>query len=375
MLNSPKLNVFWSFFPSASASVMMYQSMLPSGSSPPLPQYTDHSSFANFQDVRASHLDLAADVDFECKTLRGSATFHMQVFNDMTQTVVLDTRFLKIKSVEVETGLPGSGFHEAPFHVHPHDPVKGSKLVVNLPLPQSRGAQVLVRILYEATEASTGLQWLSTEMTASKKYPFMFSQCQAIHARSVLPVQDSPGAKFTYTAAIRCARPLVALMSAVSKHDPTKYADPEVSVIPAFAAHLFARLQQEGLDRSDGAFHTFTFEQRVPISSYLIALAVGELESREIGARSRVWAEPAVIESAAYEFAETDSFLTAAEAIAGPYVWGRYDMLSLPFSFPYGGMENPTLTFLVSSGPRAFFSMFLNIPPVYAYVSYVYTSL
>lgn len=75
-------------------------------------------------------------------------------------------------------------------------------------------------------------------------------------------------------------------------------------------------------------------------------LVVGVLESRPISDRCSVLAEPSVVDDAAWEFAETEDFLKAGENLLGPYVWGRYDLLVLPPNFPYGGMENPCLTFV-----------------------------
>lgn len=151
--------------------------------------------------------------------------------------------------------------------------------------------------------------------SAGKHHPYLFTQCQAIHARSLLPCQDTPFIKAPYTATVRVLKPLTAVMSALSSESTVE----------------------------DEGSRTFSFTQPVPIPSYLIALGVGNLESIEIGPRSRVWAEPEVVKGAAWEFAETESFIATAESIVGPYVWGRYDLLMLPPSFPYGGMENPTL--------------------------------
>jgi len=146
----------------------------------------------------------------------------------------------------------------------------------------------------------------------------MFSQCQAIHARSIIPCQDSPGDKFTYKASVKVSSPLVVLMSA---NDAGNH------------------------DNSDGTT-VYHFDQQTAIPSYLLAIACGFVTSHKIGPRSHVWSEKGYIEKAAYEFAETEKMLAAAEKLAGKYVWGKYDLLVLPPTFPYGGMENPNLTFV-----------------------------
>ena len=147
---------------------------------------------------------------------------------------------------------------------------------------------------------------------------------QAIHARALYPCQDTPAAKITYAAEVTVPAPLTALMSAIPLDDGKPAADGD-----------------GGAKRT-----TFAFKQEVPIPPYLLALAVGNVEAREIGPRSKVWSEPEMVEAGAFEFSETEDFLKAAEEVAGPYVWGRYDLLLLPPSFPYGGMENPCLTFV-----------------------------
>lgn len=145
----------------------------------------------------------------------------------------------------------------------------------------------------------------------------MMMQCEAIHARSLFPCQDTPAVKTPYSATVTAPSWCIALMSAL----------------------------QQGEGECDLSLRTVKWSQPVPVPSYLVALAAGELESREISPRVKVWAEPSVVDSAAFEFSETEAFLSTAESLTLPYVWGRYDVLCLPPSFPYGGMENPCLTF------------------------------
>jgi leukotriene-A4 hydrolase len=184
----------------------------------------------------------------------------------------------------------------------------GTALQIDLsgldPLPE----RLNLEIAYKTSPSATALQWLDANCTMGKQHPYLFSQCQAIHARSIVPCQDTPLVKFTYSARVRAPVPLTVLMSAL--HTNTI---------------------------SDASESEFQFEQRTPIPSYLLAVAAGALVSRDLGARSRVWTEAEMIERAAYEFAEVESMLSDAEQLMGPYVWGRYDMLVLPPTFPYGG--------------------------------------
>ncbi|KAJ0057050.1 hypothetical protein NL108_000897, partial [Boleophthalmus pectinirostris] len=224
----------------------------------------------------------------------------------------LDTRDLKIISVSANG-------QEASFTLGSKHSFKGTPLEIRLPFDISRGQHVIVEVAYETSPSATALQWLTPEQTAGKMYPYLFSQCQAHHCRSMVPCQDSPSVKHTYYAQVSVPKDLVALMSAV--HDGHE------------------------MDPQDSERIVYRFRQPVPMPSYLIAIVVGALESREIGPRSRVWSEKEYVDKAASEFSETEKMLQIAEQLAGPYVWGQYDVLVLPPSFPYGGMENPCLTF------------------------------
>lgn len=264
----------------------------------------DSHSYSNPQQTRIRHVDLDWDVLFDRKILDGSATFTLE--NASSQTLVLDTRNLSIK--KAETSSDSKTFQEAKFELGKADPIVGAPLTIHLPAKATQ-----VRVRYSTSPDASGLQWLDPAQTAGKKYPFLFTQSEAIHARSWIPLQDTPGVRITYTARVRTPPNLLALMSA-----------------------------ENDSNKQNGAYE---FRMPQPIPSYLIALAVGDLAFRAVGERSGVYAERPVIERAAREFADTEKMMQAAEELYGPYRWGRYDVLVLPPSFPFGGMENPRLTF------------------------------
>ncbi|KAI8054004.1 leukotriene A4 hydrolase [Syncephalis plumigaleata] len=274
----------------------------------------DPNSFANLEEVQAQHVHLDLNVSFEERQLTGKARIQFVVVASDVTKVILDTRALSIDNVEL---LNHSTSLE--YSLKDEHPIYGSALSITLPRSYSTGEKLEVIVSYKTTKESGALQWLEPSQTVGKQHPYLFTQCQAIHARSLTPVQDSPAIKLTYSASIRVPKPLRALMSALSTGNDLNENDQSI---------------------------TYRFEQRTKMPSYLIALVVGNLEGREVGPRSTVWTEPEVIEKAAWEFADTESFIATGEALLTPYEWGRYDLLVLPGSFPYGGMENPCLTFV-----------------------------
>lgn len=268
----------------------------------------DFHSYSNPQEVKVRHLDLNLYVDFKRKVLEGTADLLFQRASGKAGApLILDTRALSIK--RVEASADGKRFQETEFTLGPSDAVLGAPLTIRLPESATR-----VRVHYATSPGASGLQWLEPPQTAGKKSPFLFTQSQAIHARSWIPLQDSPQVRLTYTAHVRTWRGLLAVMSAEN----------EMGAV------------------ADGDY-SFRMTQAIP--SYLIALAVGDLRFRSLGRRTGVYAEPPVIEKAAREFADTEKMMEATERLYGPYRWGRYDLLVLPPSFPYGGMENPRVTF------------------------------
>ncbi len=268
----------------------------------PAAERLDLHSYSKPLEARTTHLELDWDVDFERREIRGSVTLTLALAANATNCV-LDTRDLSIKSVSDSAGKA------LQYTLGARDTIFGSALTVDLP----RGVDKIV-VRYHTTEQGSGLQWLSPAQTAGKRAPYLFSQAQAIHARTILPCQDSPGVRITYNAVVRVKAGLVPVMSAENR----------------------SRADEHGV---------FRFEQARAIPSYLIAIAVGELEFRAIGPRTGIWSEPSVVGGAAKEFEDLESMIDAVESMFGPYRWGRYDVLVLPPSFPFGGMENPCMTF------------------------------
>jgi leukotriene-A4 hydrolase len=269
----------------------------------PLSQDIDVHSYANTTEVVITHIDLDLRVDFDGKKINGRATLHLDNKASVSD-VILDTRNLSIERITFDdTDL------ETTFSLGPVDRYLGQSLSVALS-PETQK----INIYYSTNPDAAALQWLAPEQTAGGRHPFLFTQSQAILARTWVPCQDSPGVRFTYSARVSVPPGLMAVMSAEnSRHKNT-----------------------------DGIY-TFTMTQ--PIPSYLLALAVGDFEFRSLGPRSAVFAETPVLDKAAWEFAETEKMMAITESLYGPYSWDRYDLIVLPPSFPFGGMENPRLTF------------------------------
>ncbi|CAI5716932.1 unnamed protein product [Peronospora farinosa] len=272
-------------------------------------------SYSNLDEVTFTHLNWVLALDFTTQQLIGSAeyTFH-HTSTSSSALVVLDTHHLNIFKAYVDDKETTTFTLADPVH-----PVFGRALIVTVPSHATK-----LRVDYTTSAASSGLQWLSKELTAGKTHPYLFTQCQAIHARTIIPCPDTPACKFTYTATVTVPDWCTCLMSAIAVPGEEKR---DVS--------------------SKNETYQVSFHQSVPIPSYLLAIVAGKLESVDLGPRSRVWAEPTVVTKAAHEFAQTEAFLQHAEDITGQeYVWKRYDLVCLPPSFPYGGMENPCLTFV-----------------------------
>lgn len=307
----------------------------------------DLHSFSKPDEWTTTHVHLDLDVEFERKVLKGTARLHLdRAPGEAAAAVMLDSRDLKISKAEFTTRERLEDWQPAEFALGDTDPMLGTPLRVVIP-PDAR----ILRIHYETSPGAPALQWLEPSQTAGKVHPFLFSQSQAIHARSWIPLQDSPGVRASYSANIRVPKPLVAVMSATME-GPRR------------------DTSEEGDSRSDFTEYRFLQQRRIP--SYLIALSVGDLafanidpearkdeaanpensvadgastERRRIRGRTGIYAEPAMLAAAAKEFEDTEEMIRVVEKRFGRYRWGRYDLLVLPPSFPFGGMENPSLTF------------------------------
>lgn len=275
-------------------------------------QLKDPNTFSNINQLATEHVGLKLEVDFESKILKGSVVLRLAVKDPLVKELILDTDYLIIHGIFCNSEPKQS----LEYKLLPRDHNFGSALRIDLREVELK-VWIEIKIDYQTTKAGGAIQFLEPNQTLGKTYPYLFSQCQAIYARSMVPCQDTPSLKFTYTAIITVPKTLTAMMSAIS-----------------------LRSQEVG------ELKTFEFEQRNAIPSYLIALAVGNLASKALSDRTAVWCEPEMLDAAAFEFSDTERFLEIAEALTCPYQWGRYDLLVLPPSFPYGGMENPCLSFV-----------------------------
>lgn len=275
----------------------------PPAEAPRVTEVDDVHSAARPAEVAVKHLELDLAVDFEQQRLVGRASLHIERSPDAGSQLLLDTRDLEIRDVTLDDGQKTS------YRLGIERELLGRGLSIDLQ-PETR----IVHVDYATSPEAAALQWLDPAQTAGGEHPYLFTQSQAILARTWVPCQDSPTARFTYEATVRVPPELMAVMSAVNPQERS----------------------------ADGVYH---FEMPQAIPSYLLALAVGDLEFRAMGERTGVYTEPSVLEAAAWEFAETEQMMEAVEELYGPYRWGRFDILVLPPSFPFGGMENPRLTF------------------------------
>lgn len=270
---------------------------------PSVPSVDAHS-YANVTKINTVHLALELDVNFKNKSIYGVARHQMH--NTGVDTAIFDIKGLEIQKVT----LGPKGFEvNTDFVIGKEDSILGAPLSVKI-----QDTSRLINIYYKTTELSDAIDWLDSNMTQGKKHPFLYTQGEAILTRTWIPTQDTPSNRITYSADVTVPVDLMPLMSA---ENPT-------------------------VKNDSGVYH-FEMNQAIPV--YLIALTVGNLEYRKLGANCGVYAEPELVRQAAWEFNDLSKMIRAAESIYGKYQWGQYDVVMLPYSFPFGGMENPRLTF------------------------------
>ena len=269
------------------------------------PEARDTSTYAQPEIARVTHVALDLALDFDAKDVFGTATLDILARRGADE-IVLDSDGLRITSVTDAAG------NALPFTIGTDDPELGAPLTIEI------GDARRITITYRAAPEAAALQWLSPEQTAGGDHPFLLSQGQAILNRTWIPTQDSPGIRQTWEARITAPKPLDVVMSGIRQGEPEDLGDRRA----------------------------FRFEMDKPVPPYLIAIAAGDIDFRALGPRTGVWAEPEMLGRAAAELVDTEAMVTAAEELYGPYRWGRYDMIVLPPAFPYGGMENPVMTFL-----------------------------
>jgi aminopeptidase N len=270
------------------------------------PEAVDAATYARPLEARVHHVALDLSVDFDAKRVGGTATLDIDRKPDAKE-IILDDKELEIASITDGDNKP------LDYKVGASDPTLGAPLAIALRPDTKR-----LIINYKSAPDAGALQWLTPEQTAGKKHPYLFSQGQAIENRSWIPTQDSPGIRQTWEATIRVPAGLTAVMSAPKAAEPI----------------------------TQGGESVFKYRMDHSVAPYMIAIGVGDLAFKSLGPRTGVWTEPAMLDKAAAELADTEKMVEAAEKLYGPYRWGRYDLLVLPPSFPFGGMENPTLTFL-----------------------------
>jgi leukotriene-A4 hydrolase len=294
----------------------------------------DYHSFANVEQFRVTHIELDLRVDLDDKVITGVAALEFRRLDPRATQLVLDTKDLMINDVtQNSTDVLGATaknqtiWVSRPFHLEKPDPLLGSALVIEL--PPSRKTLETVRIDYETAPTAAGLAWLTAKQTTGRHKPFMYSLSEPIGARTWIPLQDTPQVRASYTAVVHTSAGVLAVMSA--ENDPKA--------------------------KRRGEF-SFTMPQAVP--SYLIALAIGDLEFKETGPHSGVYAEKPLLKAAAKEFADSDAMLAAGQKLFGTYRWSRFDVVVLPPNFPMAGMENPRLGFVsptVIAGERSLTSV------------------
>ena len=296
----------------------------------------DNSSYSNFNEIIQKEVEIDVSLDFEKKQMQGIMDIKYEILNPELSQIILDLKGPEIISVEyIKKDKEGKNITSIKlnYEIYSNNEYKdslGTPLIIYLDNIKSKSESdynnifasksLMLHIQFITTEKCTGIQFLTKEQTYTKKYPFMFTQCEAIQCRSLFPVQDSPSVKSIYKVKTSIESPLTFLFGGLIKEK-----------------HYDSNIKK----------NITLFEQNIPIPSYLVAFVAGELEYGKISERCGVWTEVGLNSKAIYEFNDAEKYIQIAEEyLDHPYEWQIYNLLVLPFSFPYGGMENPNLTFV-----------------------------
>ena len=281
--------------------ILLFSSCQKTKKQPPLMTYIEEPhSFAKPNEAVITHLDLDIKVDFDTEIISGTASYLIN--NNDASEIILDSKFLEIENVQAD----GT---DTNFKLGAFDSQLGNPLKIAIKPETKR-----ITVFYKTTDKTEALQWLKPQQTADKAQPFLFTQGQAILTRTWIPIQDSPQIRVTYNAKVTVPAQLMAVMSAEN---------PKTKTV-------------------DGVYN---FKMAQPISPYLIAIAVGNIAYKPISKRTGVYAEKSMLDKAHFEFSDMENMVASAEKLYGKYAWEQFDVIVLPPSFPFGGMENPRLTF------------------------------
>ena len=288
------------------------------------PKSEDISTFSNFTQIQQQKVEIFASLDFSKKTLTGSITTTYKYIDKTSKELILDLKGPKIEKVEL---IENEKITPLQFRIDLNNEFKdslGTPLIIKLPDFQNETPELLkIKIDYITDENCTGIQFLEKEQTFTKQHYFMFTQCEAIQCRTLFPIQDTPSSKILVEATLEVEKPYKFLFGGIE-------------------------IESSYNEKTNKIITKYT--QKIPIPSYLIALACGNLEYKKISERCGVYTEIGLGDKAKYEFEDSEKFIETAENYLGrKYDWEIYNLLVLPFSFPYGGMENPNLTFVTPS--------------------------
>jgi leukotriene-A4 hydrolase len=274
----------------------------------------DISTFSNYEIIQQTKVELNFNIDFNNKVVEGIEKIYFTALKD-GEVIILDTRALIIKSIiDCDTG------EELEYIIDSQYELEGLGVPLKIFKDFNEGEQLTLLLKFNTTKEGVSIDWLEPEQTSGKKYPYMYSQGETILNRELFPSQDTPSVKAPYSVSLTVEKPLFALDSGI---------------------------YQSKIDNGDTV--TYFYKQEIPIPSYLVAIAAGAIEERVVSDRTKIYGEKEVVDLAAYEFEDTENFIQIAESYISPYLWGQYNILILPPSCPFGGMENPTLTFITSS--------------------------